>query len=98
MASDYPEIGSWWNRRGNEIDILGKDREKRKVLAVEIKNKGFTGNEARRILNSTAEKIKLIEGVSGMEIRGGIAARKIGDRELLESEGFLIWELDDILR
>ena len=33
-----------------------------------------------------------------MEIRVGIAARKIGDRELLESEGFLIWELGDILR
>lgn len=37
MASDYPEIGSWWNRRGNEIDIMGIDREKRKVLAVEIR-------------------------------------------------------------
>ncbi|WP_407356643.1 ATP-binding protein [Methanolobus sp. WCC5] len=97
ISSDYRDIGSWWNRRGDEIDILGIDREKRKVLAVEIKNRELTGNEARSILHSTAEKIKLVEGVAGMELRTGIAARKIEGREALKSEGFLVWEMGDFL-
>ncbi len=97
IASDYREIGSWWNRRGDEIDILGIDREKRKVLAVEIKNRELTGDEAKHILNSVAEKVKMVEGVSGMEFRTGIAARKIEGRESLEKDGFLVWELGDFL-
>lgn len=97
IASDYREIGSWWNRRGDEIDILGIDREKRKVLAVEIKNRELTGDEAKRILNSAKEKVKMVEGVSGMEFRTGIAARKIEGRKSLENDGFLVWELGDFL-
>lgn len=97
IASDYREIGSWWNRRGDEIDILGIDREKRKVLAVEIKNRELTGDEAKRILNSVVEKVEMVEGVSGMEFRTGIAARKIEGRESLENDGFLVWELGDFL-
>ncbi|MDW7733718.1 MAG: ATP-binding protein [Methanolobus sp.] len=92
MISDYPEIGSWWNRKGDEIDILAINREKRKVLAIEIKNKELTGNEARRILNFTADKVKLVGELSGMDVRIGIAARKIEDRESLEGEGFIVWE------
>ncbi len=31
MISDYPELGSWWNRKGDEIDILGIDHQERKA-------------------------------------------------------------------
>ena len=96
ISSDYPEIGSWWNRKGDEIDILAINREKRKILAIEIKNKELTGNDARRVLNSTAEKVKLVGEVSGMKFKIGIAARKIEDRKSLESEGFFVWELEDL--
>jgi AAA+ ATPase superfamily predicted ATPase len=97
IIADYPEIGSWWNRRGDEIDILAINREKRKVLAVEIKNKELTRNEAKRILNTTKEKTKQIGEVSGMELKIGIVARKIQDRELFEREGFFVLELGDLL-
>ena len=53
MISDYPELGSWWNRKGDEIDILGVDHRGRKSLAIEVKNKELGENEAREILELT---------------------------------------------
>ncbi|WP_319507346.1 ATP-binding protein [uncultured Methanolobus sp.] len=97
LISEYPEIGSWWNRKGDEIDILAINREKSEVMAIEIKNKELTRDEARRILNSTSEKIELIPDASVMNFNVGIVARKIEDRKLLEDEGFLVWELEDLL-
>jgi AAA+ ATPase superfamily predicted ATPase len=97
IASDYQEIGSWWNRKGDEIDVLAVNREERKVLAVEIKNKELTGGDAKGILNSVKEKAKLVGGVLGMECRLGIATRKIEGRRSLESEGFLVWEMGNFL-
>ncbi|WP_321431083.1 hypothetical protein [uncultured Methanolobus sp.] len=43
------------------------------------------------------ELIKLIEEISGMDIRLGIAARKIEGRGSLEKEGFHVWEIGDFL-
>ncbi|QLC50119.1 ATP-binding protein [Methanolobus zinderi] len=97
IISEYPDVGSWWNRRGDEVDILAINRENRKVLAIEIKNKELTGNEARRILNFTADKVKLVGELSGMDVRIGVAARTVEDRESLEKEGFGVWELEDFL-
>jgi hypothetical protein len=97
ILSEYPEIGSWWNRKGDEIDILAINHEKKNVLAVEIKNKELTRNEAKRILNATKEKTKLIGEVAGMECKIGIAARKIENRDEIEREGFFVWELEDFL-
>jgi Predicted ATPase (AAA+ superfamily) len=97
IVSEYPEIGSWWNRRGDEIDILAINHGKKKVLAVEIKNRELTVNDARSIINSTREKIKLIRGISGTDIKIGIAARKIEGRGSLEKEGILVWEIGDFL-
>lgn len=97
IGSDYPEIGSWWNRKGDEIDILGIDHKKGKALAVEIKNKKLTESEARDILKLTFGKTKLIKGISELDIKVGIAARQVENSEHLEKEGFLVWELGDIL-
>ncbi len=97
IISEYPDVGSWWNRRGDEIDLLAINRKNRKVLAIEIKNKELTGNEARRILSFTADKVKLVGELSGMDVRIGIAARTVEDHESLEKEGFGVWELEDFL-
>jgi hypothetical protein len=94
---DYPEIGSWWNRKGDEIDILGIDQKNGKALAVEIKNKTLTENEARDILKLNFGKTKLIKEISEMDIKVGIVAIQVENSEQLEKEGFLVWELENIL-
>ncbi|MBN2111117.1 MAG: ATP-binding protein [Methanosarcinaceae archaeon] len=96
MVHYYPIIGNWWNRRGDEIDILGINNEKGRVLAVEVKNRELTEDEARDILRLSTEKTEQIRELSKMDIEAGIVARKIEGRESLEKDGFLVWELRDL--
>ncbi|WP_242492629.1 ATP-binding protein [Methanolobus psychrotolerans] len=96
MLREYPIIGNWWNRRGDEIDILGINKEKGKALAVEIKNKELTEDDARDILRYTIGKTEQIHELSKMDIKAGIVARTIEGRDDLEKDGFLVWELKDI--
>jgi AAA+ ATPase superfamily predicted ATPase len=97
MISDYPELGNWWNRKGDEIDILGVDHQGRKALAIEVKNKELAENEAREILELTLDKTKLVRGISGQKLKVGIVARKVKGKEHLEDDGFLVWELEELI-
>ena len=97
MISDYPELGSWWNRKGDEIDILGVDHRGRKSLAIEVKNKELAENEAREILELTLDKTKLVKGISGQKLKVGIVAQKVKGRKNLEDDGFLVWELEELI-
>ena len=95
--SDYPDIGSWWNRKGDEIDIFGVNCQGGKVLAIEVKNKELGESEAREILELTLDKAKLVRGISGQELKVGIVARKVKGRKHLEDDGFLVWELEELI-
>jgi len=95
LAEGYEEIGTWWNRRGDEIDLLALGPEG--SLAIEIKNRDLTLGEARAILAALGEKIPLIKGLAG-PVTTGIAARTIEGREELATEGFYTADLGDIRR
>ena len=95
LAEGYEEIGTWWNRRGDEIDLLAFGPEG--SLAIEIKNRDLTLGEARAILAALGEKIPLIKGLAG-PVTTGIAARTIEGREELATEGFYTADLGDIRR
>ena len=95
LAEGYEEIGTWWNRRGDEIDLLAFGPEG--SLAIEIKNRDLTLGEARAILAALGEKTPLIKGLAG-PVTTGIAARTIEGREELATEGFYTADLGDIRR
>ena len=95
LAEGYEEIGTWWNRRGDEIDLLAFGPEG--SLAIEIKNRDLTLGEARAILAALGEKIPLIKGLAG-PVTTGIAARTVEGREELATEGFYPADLGDIRR
>ena len=97
LISDYPEIGSWWNRKGDEIDILGVDHLGGKAMAIEVKNKELGESETREILELTLEKIKLVRGISDPKLKVGIVARKVKGKEHLKGDGFLVWELEELI-
>jgi hypothetical protein len=84
MIGDYPEIGSWWNRKGDEIDILGVDHLGGKVMAIEVKNKELSESEAREILKLTLDKTKLIRRISDPKSKAGIVARRVKGKEHLK--------------
>lgn len=55
---DFQEIGSWWDRKGNEIDIVAYNKKKRTILVGEIK---WTNQKVDvDLVNSLIEKSKRI--------------------------------------
>ncbi len=92
LACRYGHIGSWWNRRGDEIDLLclGKAGN----LAVEIKNRHLVESDARSLLHTLEQKIPLVKGLSG-PVTLGVAARTIKGKEKLIREGYFIREISD---
>jgi len=93
LADRYDEIGPWWNRRGDEIDLLALGPQG--SLAVEIKNRALTRSEALGLLSSLSAKIPLVKGLSG-PVDTGVAARTVGEKEALREEGFYVMDLADL--
>ncbi len=91
LADQYQNMSSWWNRRGDEIDLLALG--KNKGLAVEIKNKELSIGEAMNLIEGMKVKLALVKGLPD-KMMLGIAARKIVGKEELEGKGFYVWDLD----
>jgi len=49
------------------------------------------------ILKYTAGKVGYIKGSSEILLSAGIAARRVEGRKRIESDGFRVWELDNLL-
>jgi uncharacterized protein len=93
LAERYDEIGPWWNRRGDEIDLVALGPQGN--LAVEIKNRTLTRSEALGLLSSLSEKIPLVKGLS-QPVTTGVAARAVDGKEELREEGFYVADLADL--
>jgi len=56
---NFEEIGSWWDKRGSEIDLVAYNKKEKRILIGEIK---WTNKPVNlEILNELIEKSKLIE-------------------------------------
>jgi len=97
LVNDYPEIGRYWDRRGNEIDIVGINKETRGMFLAEVKIKELTYLTARRIINDLKKKTNLV-AFHYENVKYGIIAPKIDGKETIEKDGHLAWTLKDILQ
>ena len=97
MSVEYPEIGRFWDRRGNEIDIVGINKRTGEVFMAEIKLNVRSAADSLRIINDLQKKSDLIP-FNARKIRYGIIAPKIKGREMIEKKGFFTYTLDDILK
>lgn len=97
LIDEYPKIGPWWDRKGNEIDVVGINAQDNKMIVIEVKNMELSEKSARNILRSTVEKVGFIKGGSTMQVNVGIIARKVHGRKRIENDGFYVWELGDFL-
>ena len=58
IEMDFEDIGSWWDRNGNEIDIVAYNHKEKKILVGEVK---WTNKMADiDILNTLMERAKLL--------------------------------------
>lgn len=97
LSDKFPEVGRFWDRRGNEIDIVGINRKDKEVLLVEVKMKKLSFAAAREILNGLQKKSNLLS-FRFKNARYGIIAPAVDGRETLEKEGCFVWTLEDLLR
>ncbi len=85
-------VGRWWHR-GEEIDVVAYDRNN--VALFEVKWKDLGRRDARKILRDLERKGSLVP-LKG-ERRLGLIARVVKGKDELREEGFLIFDLEDLL-
>lgn len=97
LVREFPEVGRFWDRRGNEIDIVGIDRRSREMLLVEVKTKELSPSATRDIINDLQRKSDLIP-FHFKKARYGVIAPKIDGRKKIGKEEYLFWTLKDLLK
>ena len=93
LEERYEHIGPWWNRRGDEIDLVALSPQG--SLAVEIKNRNLLRSEAYGLLSALVEKIPCVKGLS-QPVAVGVAARTVEGKEMLRKEGVYVRDLADL--
>jgi hypothetical protein len=71
VAVDVDDVGRWWNRTGEEIDVVAPGP--REILAGEVTWSGRPADA--RIVRETLRKIGLLERTDGRPVRPLVAAR-----------------------
>lgn len=90
----FTKLGRWWHK--NEELVALNEREKR-ALFVEVKWRELNEREVQGILKDLARKAELV-GLDDWEKSYGLVAKRIGGKEELSEEGWLIWDLADFER
>ena len=99
LKSKYPKVGSWWNRRGEEIDVVALDNEQNKLLVCEIKwRKRLMDYD---VVADLKRKSELIEGYQDYEKKYLVVSKSGFTRKaltLMDAERIEHWDLSDIER
>lgn len=93
---DFNKIGAWWDRKGNEIDIICMDDKYTKALFFEVKWSNLKYPKAISILERLKEKTKYL-AIRFKDISFGLIARTIENKEKLKSKGLHIYDFNDIM-
>jgi AAA+ ATPase superfamily predicted ATPase len=92
---DFDEIGRWWNRPGEEIDVVAAG--KGEVIAGEVK---WSASPMRLdVFSRLQQKVKLIERLNGLPVRCLLVSRGGFDAELrreAEKRAALLLDMSDL--
>ncbi len=87
-------FGRWWDKEA-EIDIVGIDRYKWKMLLGEVKWKNLTKKQVVKILGDLEIKARKVN--LPMKKEYFLVAKKLSGKRSLQKEGYKVFDLDDIL-
>ncbi|WP_099209225.1 ATP-binding protein [Thermococcus henrietii] len=93
LGFEPERVGRWWHK-GEEIDVVAYDRKN--ILLFEVKWKDLSLRDARKVLKSLERKAKLLP-LKG-DYQFGVIARELEGKEELREEGFLAFDLNDVIR
>ncbi|ALM74590.1 ATP-binding protein [Thermococcus barophilus] len=85
-------IGSWWHK-GEEIDVVAYNREN--IALFEVKWSDLRKIDVLRILRNLKRKSKLLPLTGSLRL--GVIARTIEDKEHFLENGFLVFDLEDLM-
>ncbi len=98
VAKIYPKVGSWWNRRGDEIDIVAINERKKEILFGEVKwrNRPVGWNVVEELM----EKKELVKWHNEDRKEKFLIVSKAGFTkkclERMDDEGIMHWDLRDL--
>lgn len=100
VGAEYMRVGSWWNRKGDEIDIVAINEKKKEILFGEVKWRNrYIGCD---VLEELMEKKELVKWHNEGRKEKFLMVSKSGFTkkclERMESEGIMHWDLKDIER
>ena len=88
-------IGRWWYK-DEEIDLVALDEEKKHALFTECKWQDLSYGESKQLLQQLEKKAEMVQWHNDKRTeRYGLISRKIENKELLQKEGFLVYDLRD---
>jgi hypothetical protein len=96
LLEEYPLVGPFWDRKGNELDLVALDRTRRRMLVAEAKARRMSKAEADEVLGGLQERAQIVP-FKARTVSYGIIALAVEGRAALEREGHRVWELGDIL-
>lgn len=87
---EFETLGRWWYR-GEEIDIVALRKDK--TTLIEVKWKDLSKRSALRVLRELEEKSEKLHPIENI----GLIAKSVRGKEKLREEGYLVWDLEDII-
>ena len=93
----YTRIGRWWDGH-DEIDIVALNSQTHELAALEVKWRELRTKDARAICRSVEQKVGSIGwNQRSRTVRTGVFAQRIEGKQVLRAEGYLAFDLRDIL-
>ncbi|MGB9928853.1 MAG: ATP-binding protein [Methanosarcina sp.] len=93
--SDYI-FGRWWDKE-EEIDIVGLDISRNRIIFGEVKWRDLSEKDARQVLNRLIEKSVNVKWGNNPEKKYLLVGKKIGGRKRLIEDGYFVIELVDLI-
>jgi hypothetical protein len=93
----FTRIGRWWYKEA-EIDCVALDDESRLIIFCECKWQNLSVREARTVLKNLVKKSEGVRWHNGdRKEEYCLVARKIAGKDRLRSDGFLVYDLEDLM-
>ena len=93
--SDYI-FGRWWDKE-EEIDIIGLDNSRNRIIFGEVKWRDLSEKDARQVLNRLVEKSVNVKWGNSPEKKYLLIGKKVGGKKRLTEDGYLVMELVDLI-
>jgi len=93
--SDYI-FGRWWNKE-EEIDIVGLDISRNRIIFGEVKWRDLSERDAKQVLNRLIEKSVNVKWGNNPEKKYLLVGKKIEGKKRLIEDGYLVIELVDLI-